>query len=406
MTRRFHSRRWAVVAAVCTLILPGLGSVVQGQVIYGQATQPGPSVTVQPVPPPVPQQQFAPQQSFAPQVLVPLYGAAQVDQLTSTIALYPDPLLAIVLQASLTPSDVQQADFFFRTYGQVNPGIIDLQPWAPAVKSLSNYPAALAQLAGTPGYVQALGYAWANQPADVVASIQRWRYTAQLAGTLYTTAQQVVVFEPGVIRIVPAVPTVVYVPTYEPQVVYVRQRVQHPQPIRFSIGFNVCQDDAPRFRAGWDWSRRDWHPDGFRPAGRWGGDDDDRGYNRGGDRGSWGGNSRPPTHEDFRPENRPPPVVIRPDRGGDREVAPPRSGGIERPDRGRGSSGTWGEDDSGSRQREQARPREESRPREEARPREDSRSREEARPREDSRSREDSARDRDAERARNRGTRT
>jgi hypothetical protein len=93
------------------------------------------------------------------------------------------------------------------------------QPWDPSVKSLVPFPQVLATLNGQLDWTQQLGYAFANQQADVMDSVQRLRQQAQ-AGYLKTTEQQRVVVEKSTIVIEPTSPQTVYVPVYSPTVVY------------------------------------------------------------------------------------------------------------------------------------------------------------------------------------------
>jgi hypothetical protein len=75
-------------------------------------------------------------------------------------------------------------------------------------------------LSDYPDWTDQLGYAFATQQADVTASIQRLRAQAQAAGSLTSTPQQQVVADTSGIQIVPANPQVIYVPVYDPQVVF------------------------------------------------------------------------------------------------------------------------------------------------------------------------------------------
>jgi hypothetical protein len=88
------------------------------------------------------------------------------------------------------------------------------------VQSLVAFPQVLATMASKPDWVSQLGDAFLAQPNDVMDSVQRLRKQAQAAGNLKTSSQQKVVVEQSTIQIVPANPQVVYVPTYNPTVVY------------------------------------------------------------------------------------------------------------------------------------------------------------------------------------------
>ncbi|BAN22772.1 DUF3300 domain-containing protein [Caballeronia insecticola] len=154
----------------------------------------------------------------------------QLDALTAPIALYPDALLAQVLMASTYPSDITEA----AAWSKANPNVkgddavkaVQSEPWDPSVQSLVAFPQALATMASKPDWVTQLGNAFIAQPSDVMDSVQRLRRAAQSAGNLKTTEQQKVVVQQApstsvtTIQIEPANPQVVYVPTYNPTVVY------------------------------------------------------------------------------------------------------------------------------------------------------------------------------------------
>ncbi|WP_250472024.1 DUF3300 domain-containing protein [Caballeronia sp. GAFFF1] len=148
----------------------------------------------------------------------------QIDALVAPIALYPDALLAQVLMASTYPQDIQAA----AQWSKANPNIkgddavkaVQSEPWDPSVQSLVAFPQALATMASKPDWVTQLGNAFIAQSGDVMDSVQRLRRAAQSAGNLKSSEQQKVVVEQSTIQIVPANPQVVYVPTYNPTVVY------------------------------------------------------------------------------------------------------------------------------------------------------------------------------------------
>ncbi|MDR5738733.1 DUF3300 domain-containing protein [Caballeronia sp. LZ019] len=148
----------------------------------------------------------------------------QLDALVAPIALYPDALLAQVLMAATYPQDIEAA----AQWSKANPNIkgddavkaVQSEPWDPSVQSLVAFPQALATMASRLDWVTQLGNAFIAQSSDVMDSVQRLRRSAQSAGNLKTTEQQKVVVEQSTIQIVPANPEVVYVPTYNPTVVY------------------------------------------------------------------------------------------------------------------------------------------------------------------------------------------
>jgi hypothetical protein len=143
---------------------------------------------------------------------------AALDSLLGPIALYPDPLIALILPASTVPADISSATSYLAQYG--DPGSIDSQPWDPSVRGLAHYPTVIAWLAQNLDWTQALGTAFSASPAAIMDAIQRLRARAVAAGTLVSTTEQQVVTEEGEIEIVPTDPTTIYIPVYDPDVVY------------------------------------------------------------------------------------------------------------------------------------------------------------------------------------------
>ena len=154
------------------------------------------------------------------------YNTEQLDALLAPIALYPDALLAQVLMASTFPLQVVSAGRWVEDpahkslSGDVLAKTIEPQTWDPSVKSLVPFPSVLALLNSNIEWTEQLGYAFADQQAAVMNSVQRLRVQAQAAGNLKTTEQQIVRSEKQIIIIEPARPTLVYVPNYNPTVVY------------------------------------------------------------------------------------------------------------------------------------------------------------------------------------------
>ena len=152
----------------------------------------------------------------------------ELDQMLAPIALYPDSLLAQVLMAATYPADVVEA----AKWSKANPdqqgdGAVSAvadQPWDPSVKSLVAFPQVLAMMSAKPDDVQRLGDAFLAQPAQVMDRVQFLRNKAQEAGNLETNEQQKVSTQTdsgqSVIIIEPAQPQTVYVPVYQPTVVY------------------------------------------------------------------------------------------------------------------------------------------------------------------------------------------
>jgi hypothetical protein len=146
------------------------------------------------------------------------YTPEQLDQLLAPIALYPDPLVALILPASTAPADVTSAAQYLAGGG--NPAGIDSQPWDASVKGLAHYPDVVKWMNDNADWMHALGAAFAMQPSDVMQSVQQLRAKARAAGTLTNTPQQQVDMEGDDIRIVPTQPDTIYVPDYDSDDVY------------------------------------------------------------------------------------------------------------------------------------------------------------------------------------------
>jgi len=152
------------------------------------------------------------------------FSEAELDQMLAPIALYPDSLLAQVLIAATYPDDLQAADQWIKAHpdlkGDALNNAVAQEPWDPSVKALAPFPAVLDMMVKESAWTNKLGQAFMNQQADVTASVQRLRHKAYAAGNLKTNPQERVVVAGEYIDIEPANPQVVYVPTYDPTVVY------------------------------------------------------------------------------------------------------------------------------------------------------------------------------------------
>ena len=156
------------------------------------------------------------------------FSQEELDQLVAPIALYPDELLAQVLMASTYPLEIVSAERWVKA----NPGLKDKaledalqkQPWDPSVKSLTPFPQVLTMMSEKLDWTQKLGDAFLAQQKDVMATAQSLRAKAVASGNLKDSQQQKVVSEKEgtttIIQIQPTDPQVVYVPTYNPTVVY------------------------------------------------------------------------------------------------------------------------------------------------------------------------------------------
>jgi hypothetical protein len=190
-------------------------------------------------------------------------SAEQLNQLVAPIALYPDALVAQILAASAYPTEIVEADRFL----QQNPNLkgkelgdaVNQQDWDPSVKALTQFPSVLANMDKNLSWTSELGDANLNQQAEVMQAVQYMRKKAKEAGNLKTTPQQKVEDEGSDIDIEPADPDVVYVPDYNPELVYGYPVAIWPgfypwwgvggPYISFGIGFGI----GPFFGYGWGW---------------------------------------------------------------------------------------------------------------------------------------------------------
>ena len=187
-----------------------------------------------------------------PAVAAAVATSDEMEQLVAPIALYPDVLVALILPAAIESADVVLAARFLERGGAE--AQIDGQPWNDSVKGLARYPDVVKWMDENLSWTRQLGDAYLEKPEDVMAAIQRVRARAKAQGLLASTAEQEIVAEGEYIRIVPAQPHVVYVPRYDPEVIFVERPViyRHEPWITFGVGFGV----------GWwlgydcDWGRR------------------------------------------------------------------------------------------------------------------------------------------------------
>jgi hypothetical protein len=157
-----------------------------------------------------------------------LLDAGRLDQLVAPIALYPDALLAQVLMASTYPLEVVQADRWAKSNkkleGDKLTEALSKQDWDASVKQLVSTPTVLDMMNTQLDWTQQLGDAVLAQQADVMDAIQRLRTKAQANGKLETAKEQKVEVtqqaDKQVIVIEPTSPETVYVPYYDPAVVY------------------------------------------------------------------------------------------------------------------------------------------------------------------------------------------
>lgn len=155
-------------------------------------------------------------------------GPEELEQVAAPIALYPDSVLAQVLMAATYPLEVVMAARFVqansRLEGEALHEALTAESWDDSVKSLVTFPRILGMMNEQLAWTQKLGDAFLAQRAELMDAIQRLRARAQAEGTLATTPEQVVTVQPAperpIISIEPPASGVVYVPTYDPLIVY------------------------------------------------------------------------------------------------------------------------------------------------------------------------------------------
>ena len=154
----------------------------------------------------------------------PVFLSQELDAILAPIALYPDSLLSQVLMAATYPLEIVQAARWSKNSGNQGGDAalarVSDQNWDPSVQSLVAFPQVLAMMSDQLDWTQKLGDAFLAQQSDVMDSIQRLRSQAQRAGNLSSNTQQNVVTQGQTIVIQPAQPSVIYVPAYNPSVVY------------------------------------------------------------------------------------------------------------------------------------------------------------------------------------------
>lgn len=197
----------------------------------------------------------------------------ELQQLVAPIALYPDALVAQVLAASTYPTEIVEAARWMQSHpnvkGEELAKEVDRQPWDPSVKALTQFPSVLENMDKNLSWTSSLGDAYANQQQDVTDAVQTMRQQARKAGHLSSNEQEKVTAQGSTVIIEPANPDVVYVPAYDPWLVYGEPIVAYPgwypvpgiffdgPAISFGIGFGIGFFGG--FGWGWHHWGCDWH---------------------------------------------------------------------------------------------------------------------------------------------------
>jgi hypothetical protein len=155
-----------------------------------------------------------------------LYTPQQLDQLVAPIALYPDELLSEVLMAAGYPQQIVEAAQWVQDpshaaiKGDALVAALQPLPWDPSVKGLVVFPQLVVMLSEHIDWTQALGAAFASQQAEVMTRVQELRHLAVRSGRTKTLRHLVFREEGQEIVIAAAEPDRIFVPVYNPVVVY------------------------------------------------------------------------------------------------------------------------------------------------------------------------------------------
>src|SRR6202046_50163 len=206
-----------------------------------------------PPPPPPPAAEAAP----APAPPGPSLTEKQLENLVARIALYPDPLLAQILTSSTYWNEIPEAAAWANEHSYLKGDALadairaDNLQWDPSVLALIPFPSVLNLMAQDPAWTEQLGNAVLTRRADVMDAVQRLRKKAREFGYLRTNPYCTVVENDGYIEIFPVNPAYIYVPTYDPLVVFAA-----PRP-GFFIGGAIGWGPAVVITAGffpWGWA--------------------------------------------------------------------------------------------------------------------------------------------------------
>ena len=215
-----------------------------------------------------------------PQKASAQYTRQQIDQLIAPIALYPDQLLAQVLMAATYPQQLLDAADWLQDaqhaglQGDELAQALEPLPWDPSVKALVAFPPIIAMMTEHLEWTEALGLAFATQQAQVMQRVQGLRQLAVKSGRIRNVKHVTVRQDANVITIVSAEPDRVFVPVYNPTVVYGQWPDRDYPPIyvmpprRFATGprETVVETIEPGFEVYsypvvaplWGWTRPDW----------------------------------------------------------------------------------------------------------------------------------------------------
>ena len=154
------------------------------------------------------------------------FSPNELDTLVSNIALYPDPLLTHVLTASMYGEQIPSASLWAQAHSNLKGEELSSElersnlDYNESVQALLPFPTVLAMMNKYAAWCNQLGEAVANQENEVMAAVQRMRQAAVDHGHLVSNEQVNVNKESDIIVITPVRTEYVYVPVYNPHVVY------------------------------------------------------------------------------------------------------------------------------------------------------------------------------------------
>ncbi|MBN8548373.1 MAG: DUF3300 domain-containing protein [Deltaproteobacteria bacterium] len=161
-----------------------------------------------------------------------------LNNLVAPVALYPDPLLAQLFPAATHPDQIAAAASLIAN----NPGTNQIanQGWDPSVVAIAQYPTVLNRMNQNYNWTNQIGQAYLNQQAGIFAAVQYQRQLAQNAGNLMSNAQLQVINQGNSIVILPASPTMLYVPVYDPNLIYTQPTTYSTTPLMaFATGVAI-----------------------------------------------------------------------------------------------------------------------------------------------------------------------
>ncbi len=199
----------------------------------------------------------------------------QLQQVVAPIALYPDTLVSQILMAATYPVEIVEADRWVQANKDLKDDALALalenQTWDPSVKSLVNFPSVLSMLSANLSSTSLLGDAFLADQKRVMDTVQKLRAKAKDAGNLSSNTQQIVSTAAAVsspdgttspaITIAPADPEQIYVPTYDPNVVYGYWPYVNYMPYYYNPGYAYTVGFRRGVAWGYAWGNCDWNHD-------------------------------------------------------------------------------------------------------------------------------------------------